>query len=109
MNSLLAKTSVVLTGFTLVLGTVVLSAAEIDPLEVRPTLVQPAVSLPTNLVTVPVVNPGEFFMPPNFDDIPDDKTGDMVRLGRNIFTNTQEYGARYVGNGLNCVSCHLSE
>lgn len=80
-----------------------------DPLEVRPTLVEPQVSLPTNLITVPVVNPGEFFVPPMVDDIPDDDTGDMIRWGRNIFVNTQEYAPRYVGNGLNCVSCHLSE
>ncbi|MEE9422094.1 MAG: hypothetical protein V3V50_02955, partial [Gammaproteobacteria bacterium] len=70
-----------------------------DPLEVRPTLVEPQVSLPTNLITVPVVNPGEFFVPPMVDDIPDDDTGDMIRWGRNIFVDTQKYAARYVGNG----------
>lgn len=84
-------------------------AAEIDSLEVRPSLVEPRVSLPTKLITVPVVNPGEYFVPPMYDDIPDDKTGDMIRLGRNIFVNTQKYGKRYAGNGLNCVSCHMSE
>ncbi len=86
-----------------------LHAEPTDPLEVRPTLVEPQVSLPTNLVTVPVVNPGEYFVPPLVDDIPDDKTGDMIRWGRNIFVNTQKYAPRYAGNGLNCVSCHLSE
>ena len=94
---------------TWVLSPLSVLALEIDPLEVRPTLVEPQVSLPTNLVTVPVVNPGEFFIPPSLDDIPDDKTGDMVRLGRDIFVNTQVYGKRYAGNGLNCVSCHLAE
>lgn len=87
----------------------VLVAAELDPLEVRPSLVEPRVSLPSNLITVPVVNPGEFFVPPMVDDIPDDKTGDMIRLGRLIFTETQVYGKRFAGNGLNCTSCHLSE
>jgi len=81
----------------------------LDPLEVRPSLVQPQVSLPTHLITVPVVNPGEYFVPPNFEDIPDDKYGDMVRWGRKIFINTQVYGKRYAGNGLNCSQCHLSE
>lgn len=84
-------------------------AEPFDPLAVRPTLVEPQLSLPTNLVTVPVVNPGEYFVPPLVDDIPDDKTGDMIRWGRDIFVNTQKYAKRYVGNGLNCVSCHLSE
>ena len=89
------------------IGSVV--AVEIDTLEVRPSLVEPRVSLPANLITVPVVNPGEFFVPPMVDDIPDDETGDMVRLGRNIFVNTQVYGKRFAGNGLNCTSCHIAE
>ncbi|MEE9343608.1 MAG: c-type cytochrome [Gammaproteobacteria bacterium] len=89
--------------------TAVVSAEPFDPLEVRPTLVEPQLSLPTNLVTVPVISPGEYFVPPMVDDIPDDKTGDIIRWGRNIFVNTQKYAPRYAGNGLNCVSCHLSE
>ncbi len=81
----------------------------LDPLEVRPTLVRPQLSLPTKLTQVHVASPGEFFVPPLVEDIPDDKYGDMVRLGRNIFINTQVYGKRYVGNGLNCSNCHLQE
>ncbi len=99
----------ILSAAMLSLYSLVCHAAEIDPLEVRPSLVEPRVSLPTRLVSVPVVSPGEFFVPPMYDDIPDDKTGDMIRLGRDIFVNTQKYGKRYVGNGLNCSSCHLSE
>ncbi len=53
--------------------------------------------------------PGDYFTAPNLEDIPDDKYGDMVRWGRNIFINTQEYGKRYVRNGLNCSNCHLAE
>jgi thiosulfate dehydrogenase len=82
---------------------------ELDPLEVRPSLATPRLSLPTNLTTVPVVNPGEYFVPPYIEDIPDDKYGELVKIGRNIFVNTQVYGRRYVGNGLNCTNCHLSE
>lgn len=80
-----------------------------DSLEVRPTLTVPQLSLPTKLTAVPVASPGEFFVPPNVADIPDDKYGDLVRQGRNIFVNTQVYAKRYVGNGLNCVNCHLQE
>lgn len=86
-----------------------LFSGELDPLEVRPSMVEPVVSIPTHLTTVPVVNPGEYYIPPRYDDIPDDEYGDIVRWGRDIFTNTQVYGKRYVGNGMNCVSCHLSE
>ncbi len=82
---------------------------ELDPLEVRPSLATPRLSIPSNLTTVPVINPGEYFVPPDVEDIPNDKFGELVEMGRNIFVNTQEYGRRYVGNGLNCTNCHLSE
>lgn len=84
-------------------------SGELDPLEVRPTLVRPQLSLPTKLTEVYVASPGEFFVPPNVADIPDDKYGDLVRMGRNIFVDTQNYAKRYVGNGLTCQSCHLQE
>jgi len=58
---------------------------------------------------VPAVNPGEYFVPPEISEIPTSKYGEMVQLGRNIFINTQNYARRYVGNGLNCSSCHLQE
>nr|VFJ96219.1 MAG: hypothetical protein BECKLFY1418A_GA0070994_10573 [Candidatus Kentron sp. LFY] len=66
---------------------------ELDPLEVRPSLATPRLSLPTNLTTVPVNNPGKYFVPPYVEDIPDDKYGDMVKLGRNIFVNTPRFTA----------------
>lgn len=47
------------------------------------------------------------FTPPDADAIPDTEFGDAVRLGRAIFTDTQTYAKAYVGNGLNCVNCHL--
>ncbi len=49
------------------------------------------------------------FSPPDVDDIPSGDFGDVVRLGRNIFNDTQTYARAYVGNGLNCVNCHLDE
>ncbi len=47
------------------------------------------------------------FTPPEESDIPNGEFGDMVKLGRNIFVNTQTYAKGFVGNGLNCVNCHL--
>lgn len=47
------------------------------------------------------------FTPPAADTIPDTPLGTMVRYGRDIFTDTQRYAKAYVGNGLNCVHCHL--
>lgn len=47
------------------------------------------------------------FVAPQFAEIPDNEFGESVRLGRDIFTNTQEHASEYVGNGLNCSNCHL--
>jgi len=33
--------------------------------------------------------------------------GEQIRLGYKIVVNTQEYAQPYVGNRLNCTSCHL--
>ena len=33
----------------------------------------------------------------------------MIRFGRDVFMQTQRYAKKYVGNGLNCVDCHLDE
>lgn len=47
------------------------------------------------------------YLPPDEDTIPDGPLGDMVRHGRNIFTNTGTHAEKYAGNGLNCSNCHL--
>ncbi len=81
----------------------------LNPQKIRASLVTPALSLPTTFVQTQITNPGKYFIPPLVANIPNDKFGDMVRLGRHIFVNTQKYAKRYVGNGLNCTSCHLQE
>lgn len=47
------------------------------------------------------------FLPPPENEIPKNEFGDMVLLGKNIFTHTGQYAKDYVGNGLNCANCHL--
>ena len=47
------------------------------------------------------------FRPPDESAIPAGPYGDMVRLGREIFVHTRKAAPAYVGNGLNCVNCHL--
>lgn len=47
------------------------------------------------------------FTPPAPEAIPDTPLGDMIRVGRDIFVDTQRYAKPYVRNGLNCVNCHL--
>ncbi|MEP6558443.1 MAG: c-type cytochrome [Burkholderiales bacterium] len=50
---------------------------------------------------------GVAFMPPLPEAIPEGPYGDAVRRGHDIFVNTQVNAKAFVGNGLNCVNCHL--
>ncbi len=50
--------------------------------------------------------------PPAMDDaiaagLPNDKHGELVRQGWQIFTDTPRFARVYAGNALNCSSCHL--
>lgn len=47
-------------------------------------------------------------LPPNEADIPDGPMGDSIRYGAKLLKQTQIYAKDYVGNGLNCTSCHLN-
>lgn len=47
------------------------------------------------------------FTPPAADAIPSGPFGDAVLLGQNIFLNPQKFAGDYVGNSMNCASCHL--
>jgi thiosulfate dehydrogenase len=44
---------------------------------------------------------------PAADSIPAGPLGDAVKLGQSIVVNTQDTVKPYLGNGLDCVSCHL--
>jgi thiosulfate dehydrogenase len=55
----------------------------------------------------PQAQPAPAFTPPPADSIPDDEFGKMVRKGQDIFLHTSAHAGKYVGNDLNCVSCHL--
>jgi thiosulfate dehydrogenase len=47
------------------------------------------------------------FMPPPDSAIPNDKFGEVIRLGENIFRDTDKYAPEFVGNQLRCSNCHL--
>lgn len=49
----------------------------------------------------------KYFEPPLEKDIPDNDFGKLVKMGRNVFMDTQTHAKPYVGNSLNCVNCHL--
>ncbi|AJZ56402.1 cytochrome c family protein (plasmid) [Paraburkholderia fungorum] len=50
---------------------------------------------------------GKVFVPPSEETMPTNDFGKSVKLGEQIFTHTQEFAGKYVGNSLNCASCHL--
>ncbi len=58
----------------------------------------PLPSPPANAIT---------FTPPDESTIPNSPMGDIIRFGKDVFVDTQRYAKKYVGNGLNCVNCHL--
>lgn len=45
--------------------------------------------------------------PPAESDMPDKPMGDAIRYGEKVLAQTQIHAKGYVGNGLNCTSCHL--
>ena len=47
------------------------------------------------------------FTPPPESAMPGGKLGQAIRLGKNVFDDTQRFAAQYVGDGLNCENCHL--
>jgi thiosulfate dehydrogenase len=47
------------------------------------------------------------FVPPPDSAMPAGEFGKSVKLGEEIFTHTHEFAGKYVGNSLNCASCHL--
>lgn len=49
----------------------------------------------------------ERFTPPDAHSIPDDEFGEIVRKGQDIFMRTGDFAKGYVGNSMNCASCHL--
>jgi thiosulfate dehydrogenase len=64
---------------------------------------------PEIATTAPPSPPGSVrvvYNPPRLEDAPED-IREAVRLGYNIMVATQKYAAPYVGNSLNCVSCHF--
>lgn len=61
---------------------------------------------PVSAPTVSIAS-GAAFEPPLPEAIPDGPYGDVVRRGHDIFVDTQANAKAFVGNGLNCVNCHL--
>jgi thiosulfate dehydrogenase len=49
----------------------------------------------------------QHFTPPAETAMPSGDFGQSVKLGEQIFIHTKEYAGQYVGNSLNCASCHL--
>lgn len=62
---------------------------------------------PASRATSPAKAQPKYHTPPAEAEIPNDRYGDDVRLGKKIFTETRKYARRYTGNDLSCSNCHL--
>ncbi|MGN7611934.1 c-type cytochrome [Magnetococcales bacterium HHB-1] len=98
----------------IIIGFILVDIAQADdlsPLPVQHTLEPPLIGIPEHVKLKQVyhIKKRQFFKPPSVWDIPENARGKQIAYGRNLFINTQKYGKRYVGNGLNCSNCHLSE
>ncbi|MGE8685867.1 MAG: c-type cytochrome [Achromobacter sp.] len=51
--------------------------------------------------------PRPAFTPPSAASLPDTAFGKTVREGEQIFLHTPQLAGKFVGNDLNCASCHL--
>lgn len=68
----------------------------------------PASVEPDVAPAAPDALPG-YFQPPLRADLPKGGFGDSVRRGERIFSHTQAYAGHYLGDGLDCVNCHLNK
>ncbi|NPT40730.1 c-type cytochrome [Paraburkholderia sp. 1N] len=64
-------------------------------------------ALPASSAQAPASSAVKPFAPPTESSMPTDGFGKSVKLGEQIFTHTQTFAGKYVGNTLNCASCHL--
>ena len=55
----------------------------------------------------PKVQSTNFFKPPADSELQSNAFGELVRRGEALFVNTKALAPQYVGNGMNCVNCHL--
>ena len=64
----------------------------------------------SQLKPAPAKTDGEqYHVPPLEADLPDNAFGEMVRKGHAIFVDTKRQVPELVGNGMNCVNCHLDQ
>jgi len=87
--------------FVIISGRVWLAAALYSAAAAQAETTQPA--------TVPssASSPTLAFKSPDERSMPGGEYGKAIKLGEQIMLHTQTYAGRYVGNSLNCASCHL--
>ncbi|KIG11191.1 cytochrome c class I [Burkholderia sp. MR1] len=82
-------------------------AATLIVLAARAMAADASASAPSSAATKVEPAPARVFFPPSEAAMPKDDFGKSVKLGEQIFTHTREFAGKYVGNTLNCASCHL--
>lgn len=64
-------------------------------------------AVPASAVQAATAPAATAFTPPAESAMPTNDFGKSVKLGEQIFTHTTQFAGKYVGNTLNCASCHL--
>lgn len=106
-----ARTSAALIAAILAIAAIIIVVAmriELDA--TRPPLDAAPAPATTAKLATPVKPPAvaASFQPPPETAMPKDEFGQVVKLGRDIFTRTERYASQYNGStNMNCSSCHL--
>lgn len=84
-----------------------LGAAAVTAAHAAPPATSSLPDRQAQLPSSPKLEGQEYLIPRPLDSIPQGAFGDKVRLGYQLFVNTQQLRGKYVGNELNCVNCHM--
>jgi len=74
------------------------------------TLSLNATELPDKQLPIPAVEKQadvQYLQPRPLSSIPDGEFGNKVKLGYQLYVNSQSMRDKYVGNNQNCVNCHM--
>ncbi len=84
-----------------------MSVASFACTRLRAALVLSAAGLLAPALQATAADARPAFTPPSAASLPDSEFGKIVRQGEQIFLHTPKNASQFVGNDLNCVSCHL--
>lgn len=83
-------------------------APPVEPAEVAKLRGGEAAGAQEPAAAPPAAAPAAALEAPPESSIPSGPMGEAIRYGEKVLSDTQTHAQAYVGNGLNCTSCHLN-